>query len=389
MKLRDCLVERRWHMLYIKTPELYISEADAITSLGKHMKKETKRALLVWSATAKKVTQETIIESLGTQGIMYLEYIFTGYPTLETALDIAKEARKNEVDTLIAVGGGRVIDATKAAGDLVKLSVVAVPTIAATCAAWAALSVMYTKEGNFDHFRQNEHSPQIVIADTNILAKAPSRYIKAGVVDTLAKWYETRVGFDPKTSDFSHINSVQGAKLGYDYLSKHAVNVIADAEKGIVNEDTKKTVDAILFLAGNVGSYIGEKAYSGFAHPFYHASRILKETRKTLHGEIVAFGLIMQAVLEKKSEEEIKAIIRSFSELDVAFTLDEIGIEKDQKDSLQIIQTRMDEVFPNLLLFKENTTKNAIVKAALQADEYVKRVRKEQLYAKHQGKKGA
>lgn len=364
-------------MLQIKTPEIYVNEPDAIKSLGPLVDTYGKRALIVWSQTARKVTQEKVIESLGVERISYMEYLFEGYPTLEKAERIAELAGEKDIEVLIAIGGGRVLDVTKAAGDISLLPVASVPTIAATCAAWAALSVLYTDEGNFDHFRQNKHSPKLIIADTQILADAPIRYLRAGVVDTLAKWYETAVC---NGDSFSFINAVNSAKLAFDFLNEKAEKVIEDAEKSKADETTAKAVDAILFLAGNVGSYVGEKAYSGFAHPFYHSSRIIKETRGTLHGELVAFGLIMQAVLEKKSGEEIQAIVRKFRELKVAFTLEEIGISDQAERKLQIISNRIQEVFPNLTLLKGNTDERAVINAAYEADFYVKADRREVEY---------
>ncbi|WP_099466610.1 iron-containing alcohol dehydrogenase family protein [Konateibacter massiliensis] len=376
-------------MIQIKTPEIYVSEPNAIKSLGLFVKKYGKRALIVWSTTAKKVTEDAIIESLGIQKIFYQEYLFSGYPTLETAYDIAREAKESEIEIIIAVGGGRVLDTSKAAGDIAKIPVASVPTIAATCAAWAALSVIYTAEGNFDHFRHNEHSPQVVVADTVILAGAPERYLKAGIVDTLAKWYETSVGYEALKSDFSYINSVNGALLAYDFLEEHAAAVVDNARRNIIDDNTVKTIDTIIFLAGNVGSYVGEKAYSGFAHPFYHSSRIVPETRDTLHGEIVAFGLLVQAVLEKKSEEELYSIIEKFSELDVAFTLEEIGIAEKAEEKLQTIEERIYNAFPGLILLENNRGDGTIINAAYKADEYVKRFRREQNYGDSEGKRRA
>ncbi len=376
-------------MIDIKTPKRYVSEPGAIHSLGSLIKIYGKRALIVWSKTSKKVTQDAIIESLGTEGILYLEYLFSGYPTLDTAKNIAIEAKNHEVDIIIAVGGGRVIDSSKAAGDIANLPVAALPTIAATCAAWAALSVMYTEEGNFDHFRHNDYSPKIIVADTLILAKAPERYLKAGIVDTLAKWYETTAGQEKEKCDFSYINSVNSARIAFDYLLTHSSLVLDNIRKDIIDVNTTKTVDAIIFLAGNVGSYVGDKAFSGFAHPFYHSSRIVKETRSVLHGEIVAFGLIMQAILEKKSEGELFWIIEKFSELDVAFTLEEIGITKNKEEKLRLISNRIQEVFPGLMILQNNTNENAIEDTAYLADKYVKRFRKEQAHVSREGKRRA
>lgn len=361
-------------MLQIKTPEIYINEPGAIKLLGSLVEPYGKRALIIWSKTARKVTEDDIIESLGVERIHYMEYRFEGYPTLQKAEEIAALAGENDIEILIAVGGGRVIDTVKAAGDLSSLPVASVPTIAATCAAWAALSVLYTDEGNFNHFRHNKQSPRLIVADINILTEAPVRYLRAGVVDTLAKWYETAVH---QENSFSYLNSVNSAKLAFDFLVKEAKNVIDASVDKFIDENTVKTVDAILFLAGNVGSYVEDKAFSGFAHPFYHSSRIIKETRATLHGELVAFGLIMQAILEKKSQDQIEGIIRKFQELKVAFTLEEIGISDQAEAKLQIISERIHEVFPDLLLLKGISDEKAIVNAALEADAYIKSVRRE------------
>lgn len=365
-------------MLNIKTPEIYVSEQRAIHSLGALVGKDAKNVVVVWSETAKKVTQKDIKNSLEAQGIHVTEYEFAGYPTIDTANNIALLAFNQAVDFIIGIGGGRVLDTTKAAGDIANIPVIAVPTIAATCAAWAALSVMYTDEGNFDHFRMNKRSPKIVIADTNILAQAPVRYLKAGIVDTLAKWYETSVGYDVKNSNLSYMNSVNGARLAYDFLLKEADDVIQNSKAGIIDANTVRTIDAIIFLAGNVGSYVGEKAYSGFAHPFYHSSRIIKDTRKILHGEIVAFGLIVQAVLEGKKEKELLDIINQFSRLDVAFTLEDIGLTEAVEHKLRIISERLGEVFPELNILEGNKDRNAVVEAIYVADKYVRRNREGQ-----------
>lgn len=124
-----------------------------------------------------------------------------------------------------------------------------------------------------------------------------------------------------------------------------------------------------------MGSYVGEKAYSGFAHPFYHSSRIIKETRKKLHGEIVAFGLIVQAVLEGKKEKDLLDIINQFSRLDVAFTLEDIGLTEAVEDKLRIISERLGEVFPELNILEGNKDRNAVVEAIYVADKYVRRHR--------------
>lgn len=89
--------------------------------------------------------------------------------------------------------GGKVLDLSKAVGGKLGIPVVAVPTIAATCASWAAVSILYDDLGRFSGYIPNKRSPSLVLADTRVLATAPKRYLASGIGDTIVKWYETVV----------------------------------------------------------------------------------------------------------------------------------------------------------------------------------------------------
>lgn len=364
-------------MLNIKTPQLYINEPNALEQTGNMTKYIGNNALIIWSKSSKKVTEYSLKNTLYLANVNFEEILFDGYPTLETAKKYARIIKNNNIQFIIAIGGGRVIDVSKAAGDLADIPVVSIPTIAATCAPWAALSVLYTEEGDFEHFRLNKHSPKIIIADTTLLAHAPIRYVRAGIIDTLAKWYEISATHEESNSDFTYLNTLNSTRLIYDFFSKNAKKAIESIESQTINETVQKTFDAIFYLAGNVGSYVGEKAYSGFAHPFYHSSRRIESTRKNLHGELVAFGLLLQAVLENRSQHEIKEMIEQFSDLNVAFTLGDIGLNHDAKNKLFIIAERILTDFPNASVLSEHTTSETIVKAAFTTNMYVKKYRKE------------
>ncbi len=326
-------------MLHISTPQYYISEPGAIKSFGKTVldiidagkgrfaeEGAERKAFIVASPTAWKKTKDEIESQLNSLGITYERAEFKGYPSERQAREYASAARLINADILIAVGGGRTMDVTKAAGTFSKLPVVTVPTIAATCAAWAAVSILYTDEGDFDKPLPNPVSPRGIIADTNIIAAAPTRYIKAGIADTLAKWYEPVYA---EAENFTTKISQHGAKLAHDVIVERAVSVLDNLEKGVVDKDTVRIIDAIIYLAGFVGSFIGERAFGGFAHPFYHSSRRIPSTRKILHGELVAFGMIAQLRFENRNDE-LKGLLDILGKLDNLFTLEEIGLTDDK-----------------------------------------------------------
>ena len=68
-----------------------------------------------------------------------------------------------------------------------------IPTIAATCAAVSAVSVLYDEAGHYVGLFKLDKAPDIVVLDPDLIATAPVRWLSAGLGDTLAKLYEYRV----------------------------------------------------------------------------------------------------------------------------------------------------------------------------------------------------
>ncbi len=355
--------------LLISTPSIYKSGPDVLEEFGEVVSlfaNTNKKVLLIFSGKAKEKIGAQIYEQLKLKDILYKEEIFTGFPSERQAKEYTGIAEKEEVDVLIGLGGGRTMDVTKAAGTFAKRPVITVPTIAATCAAWAAVSILYTDEGDYDRGFMNPKSPVAILADTKVIAKAPIRYLKAGMADTLAKWYE------PSYKDeLCDVISAHGAKLAYDTIRNLSKKVLAQAEKDEADEDTIRIVDAIIYLAGFVGSFIGTKAFSGIAHPFYHNGRGVLGTRQKLHGEVVAYGLVLQGAYEKKSYEELLERIQLLDSLDNLFTSKEIGYTGNE--DYEFVVRRMRKENPSI---REEDGKE-IVEAFRVADSYVERFRRE------------
>lgn len=332
--------------MIISTPTYYVSKAGALNELGNITEKVTedkeKKVLLVWSKTAKDKIYETVKNQLDSHNYVYEEIVYSGYPSEKRAHELEELGKEKGISAFIAFGGGKVLDVTKAAGNFSKIPVITVPTIAATCAGWAALSVLYFEDGDFDKGLTNVISPKAVIVDTKVIADAPSRYLKAGIVDTLAKWYEP----DFEGSYQGEI-SKKGSKLAFDTLIEHGHEVINNSEKGIVDENTLNVIDSIIYLAGFVGSFVGDAKRFGLAHPFYNFSRGIPAVREHMHGEVVAYGLVLQAAFEKKSKVEAFERIKVFDSFDNLYTSEEIGLKNDlEKETVanRILKSAMENI---------------------------------------------
>lgn len=361
-------------MLSVRTPFEYINKPDIIGEAGKYIKKYGNKALIIGSKTPLQVVGDVFYKSLEDQKIEYMIEEFIGFPTLVTIDRYVRKAEELGVNLIIGIGGGKVNDTAKAVGNKTKLPVIAIPTIAATCAAWAAVSILYNEEGDFVSASLNDNSPRLILADSRIIATAPARYIYAGIVDTLAKWYETVPNLEIAEDNITLNIAVNSAKLAFDILTKNGKRAVEDGQNNIITQATIYVIDAIIYLAGFVGSFTEEDFFSGFAHPFYHASTKLADTRFRLHGEKVAVGLLIQLTLENKPEAHIIDTIKEFNRYHLALTLEDIGIKDNAAEDLRIVAERILKEFPGYTKLGFGKSSAEIVEAAFKTDALVRKV---------------
>jgi glycerol dehydrogenase-like iron-containing ADH family enzyme len=316
-------------MVRVKAPKEYISEPDILKKAGEYIKNYGKKALIVASEKSLEVTKDVLLPSLEVAGIAYEIHLFTGYPTMEAAESIA--ASYLDSDVVIGLGGGRVIDTAKVVGTKKDVPVVTIPTIAATCASWAAVSILYNDEGEFVDAFFNKVGPILILADTKILFQAPKRYLFAGVIDTYAKWYEI-APYEKIEGDSTFLQvMIDIARRAHDTLTQKTPIALEKAKQGDIGEEAIQTIDAIIFLAGLTGSLQTDTLYQGIAHPLYNVLSYVPETKHLLHGEKVGYGLLIQQVLEKKSKEEVQEVIELFGSFDNQLTLEDLHIKNNNE----------------------------------------------------------
>ncbi|HIK09224.1 MAG TPA: iron-containing alcohol dehydrogenase family protein [Oscillatoriaceae cyanobacterium M33_DOE_052] len=197
-------------------------------------------------------------------------------------------------DMIIGTGGGKALDAAKLLAYRCGLPVVTIPTSGATCAAWTALSNVYSDQGAFLYDVPLDRCPDLLILDYDIIATAPQRTLVAGIGDAIAKWYEASVS-SGHSQDPLIIAAVQQARVLRDILLQKSAAALAQPGSQIWRE----VVDATVLLAGVIGGLGGAQCRTVAAHAVHNGLTHIDPHHHTIHGEKVAYGILVQLRLEE------------------------------------------------------------------------------------------
>lgn len=259
-----------------------------------------------------------------------LSYSFASYSPdcSEASLAALREAvASHQADFIIGLGGGKAMDTAKLLAYQCKLPVVTVPTSAATCAAWTALSNVYSDGGAFLYDVGLDRCPDLLVLDYSLIQTAPQRTLVAGIGDALAKWYEASVssGDSPLTLI---IAAVQQARVLRDILFQKS----ADALKEPGSDVWREVVDAAVLLAGVIGGLGGAQCRTVAAHAVHNGLTHLPAAHDALHGEKVAYGILVQLRLEEMIQGKHLAasarqqLLKFYAEIGLPQTLDDLGL---------------------------------------------------------------
>jgi len=247
---------------------------------------------------------------------------------------------KNNHDSVIAAGGGKVLDSGKYIADCLNIPCITVPLSASTCAGWTALSNIYTKGGQFIKDVPLESCPKILVYDHKFIQTAPSRTLASGIADALAKWYESSI--TSSTIDDGLVQqAIQISRVLRDQL---LINGEKAFKRQLENDASwRNTVEACGLTAGLIGGIGGEKCRTAAAHAFHNAITQIITPNKFLHGEIVGVGLLLQLRLEKMknnnnlADQSIKQLLVFMKELNLPTTIAQLGINVFENNNLEKI----------------------------------------------------
>lgn len=322
-------------------PARYLQGCDALHELPKHLESLGESCLIVLDPGIASWMRPMMTGILGDR-IFYEWLDFSGESTEAAMQEAAEAIRRSQHAIVIGVGGGKAIDTAKGAAHFVAgTRVVAIPTIAASDAPCSKNAVVYTPEHTVDRDIHGRCNPDLVLVDTAIVAKAPSRFLSAGIADALATWLEAESAMKTRCVNFtgyaSTFTAYGIARLCYDTLFEYGPLALAHCDAELVTPALEHVVEAATLM-----STIGfESCGLGAAHGFHQGISEWEETHGLLHGEKVAFGVLASLFLTDKPVATIERLYQFAHDVRLPITLSALGLLSHDDDKLMIAVKRM------------------------------------------------
>lgn len=290
-------------------------------------------------------------------------------------------AEKFGADVMIGVGGGKTLDTVKVTANKMNLPLIVVPTSASCDAPTSAMSVMYTDSGEYIHNIRHKRNPELVLIDTEIVAKAPVRLFVAGMGDALSTIFEAKANAMSDSPNYVGKGyrrckaAVALAELCYDILMEDGVKALKALQcNGACTEAVENVIEANTLLSG-VGF---ENTSCAAAHGIHSGLTEIPSTHKYLHGEKVAFGVICEMVMENTPKAEFEKVIDFCMEVGLPTTLTDLDVEPTPENVMTIANKVVNN---NKLIYAEpfKVTLEFVYNSILAADamgRYYKELRK-------------
>ena len=164
-------------------------------------------------------------------------------------------------------------------------------------------------------------------------AKAVADNYKAAVIIV-----PTTASTDAPAMGLSVIAGMAVSKACHETVLAKGVNAKLAAEKGLCTKDVEDVIEANTLLSG-LG--VQNTSCAG-AHSIAEGITVLEPCAKLLHGEVVAFGILVQLIVEGAPKEEIDEMYDFFNKVGLPSTFADLGIaDATDEDIMKVAEASM------------------------------------------------
>lgn len=225
--------------------------------------------------------------------------------TIEYAMEIAEQCIATDINCIVGLGGGRVLDVCKYAAYVSKTPFLSIPTTAANDGLASPIAVL--KKHDDKPKSLGAAIPSMILIDTEIITDGPIQNIQAGIGDTISN-YMALLDWE-----FA-VSRGKDEMNGYAYLmSKNSLDALMKTQFDHICPEFIEVLVNSLVLSGIAMDFAGSsRPVSGSEHLFSHALDFYSN-KKNLHGLQVALGTVAVLKLIEHPQNEVINYLKRFN----------------------------------------------------------------------------
>lgn len=249
-------------------------------------------------------------------GILKIEMVDNN--NISYAMDLAERCIATDVNCIVGLGGGKVLDVCKYAAFISKRPFLAIPTTMANDGICSPVAVLKRQDNKPKSL--GCEVPTMLLLDTELIMNSPIELIKAGIGDTISNYMALK--------DWKHaVEKGQDTMNGYAYLmSQTSLDALMKTQYDKICPEFISVLANSLVLSGVAMDYAGSsRPVSGSEHLFSHALDYYND-KQNLHGTQVALGTIAVLKLINEDYSDVLAYLKKF---DVDINPTHLSINED------------------------------------------------------------
>lgn len=224
--------------------------------------------------------------------------------TIAYAMSVAERVIATDIDCIVGMGRGRVLDVCKYASYISKRPLLSIATTMANDGIASPIAVLMRKDKKPKSL--GCAMPSMLIVDTEVIRQGPSQLIKAGIGDTISNYtalLDWELAVSRKREEMN----------GYAYLmSKTSLDALMKTQYSEIEPGFLEVLANSLVLSGIAMQFAGtSRPVSGSEHLFSHALDYFSDV-KNLHGIQVALGAVAVLMLIGRDYGPVLEYLRRF-----------------------------------------------------------------------------